>query len=242
MYVMIIISLLDGSNVTLKVPEIQLNVQTKHGLLKMPIKDVNFIVVGIHVEESKRFIESINDLGHPQHKVRDLATSFLMNNPRGAWKYLPKEHEDLEVQKRIKKILDSYNERPNLEDIITIGQDVFSGEIQQKEIEGVSESLGNLKIKLSQINRINIKNKNVKTVIDKEEWTTVGQVTTGRVSITVKGSIDLWPQVPGQYLASIQVKIQHTLLVVSWVVVQMVKFLLLANISIQVIFLLVNWN
>lgn len=203
MFVVIFLTLFDGSNVTLKVPDTKIDLNTPYGQLKVAIKDINTINMGIHVEDAVPYVQAVSGLGDSIHKIRDASMTFLQNNPRGGWKYLStiQDHPDLEVKKRIKQLVEGYKETPRLFDIIIIGSDTISGEIQQKEIEGVSPSLGPLKIKISEIKTIIVKQQ-VKTVsLNHEEWTEASYILNSRVRITASGFIDLWPQTPGLHLA-----------------------------------------
>lgn len=203
MMILLLITCLDGSSVNLKVKDdIAFNVQTKYGALKVPLKDIRDVNVGIHVDNEIPYITAVNQLGDETYGHRAKATKFLKDNPRGAWKYIQplQNHKDLEVEKRVKQLMEGM-ERPPILDNIAVSGSYMAGEIKETEIEGVSDSLGPLKIKMSQIKLIQVKQEGKSFELDAADdgWHEVGTVYDGKVTITVSGEIDLWAQGPGQY-------------------------------------------
>jgi len=205
MYLLLVITLLDGSSVNLKVNnDTAFDVQTKYGALKIPLKEARDITFGIHVDNPEQFINAVKSLGNEKYGDRVSSTKFLKDNPRGAWKYIQplQKDPDQEINKRVQQLIDGMGNRPPILDSIAISSGYMSGEIKQTEIEGVSESLGPLKIKMSQVKLIVCKQPERDVELDaaNSEWQEVGQVFDGHVTINATGQVDIWPQGPGQYV------------------------------------------
>jgi hypothetical protein len=203
MYLLLLVTLLDGSQVNLKVKDdLSFDVATKYGALKIPLKDIRDVNVGVHVDNPKDFEGAAKALGNEKYGDRAAATKFLKDNPRGAWKYIQplQKDPDPEVYKRVEQLTKDMDRPPILDNVALAGT-YMAGDIKQTEIEGVSDSLGPLKIKMSQIKLIVMKQPGRDMELDAstEAWIEVEHVYDGRVTIVASGEIDLWPQTPGQY-------------------------------------------
>ncbi len=203
MLILLFITCLDGSQINLKVSEnVAFDYTTKYGVLKVPIKEMWEVNLGIHVDDPKPFTDAIKALGDEKYGNRAAATKFLKENPRGAWKYLYplQKSSDPEVAKRV-ELLSSEMEHPLIADRFAVNDGTMTGEIKQTEIEGVSDSLGPIKIKLSQIKSMSIRRPGTEAELDSatEDWLIIGEYD-GRLKISVTGKIDLWPPGIGQYV------------------------------------------
>ncbi len=201
---LLLITCLDGSNINLQVKDdVAFDIQTKYGALKVPLKDIRDINVGIHVDNPDAFINAAKALGNEKYGDRAAATKFLKDNPRGAWKYIAplQKDPDPEVFKRVEQLMNGMTDRPPIQDNIAVSGSYFIGDIKQTEIEGVNASLGTVKIKLSQIRVIVVKQpaRDMELDASSDDWKEIGEVFDGRLTITVSGEIDLWAQGPGQY-------------------------------------------
>ena len=207
MYLLLLITLLDGSQVNLKVKDDSaFDMQTKYGVLKIPFKDIRDVNFGIHVDNPEAYVNAVKSLGNEKYGDRAASTKFLKDNLRGAWKYIQSDinNPDPEVSKRVESVIKEMKDRPPILDNIAVPSGYMAGDIKQTEIEGVSDSLGPLKIKISQVKLIVFKQPTANIELDAsdEGWKEVGQVYDGRVTITAKGQIDLWAQGPGQCLTT----------------------------------------
>lgn len=202
--ILLLITCLDGSQVNLKVrDDFVFNVTTKFGVLKVPVKDIRDINVGIHIDKPEAYIDAAKSLGKEAYKDRAFATKFLKDNPRGGWKYIQplQNNPDPEVAQRVKQLIDGFVDRPPVQDNVALSGTYLAGDISNTEIEGVSDSLGPLKISFSQMLRIVVRTgvRDINLNSASEEWVEIGYVYDGRVTITASGTIDLFPGTPGQY-------------------------------------------
>lgn len=202
--ILLLITCLDGSNINLKVKDdIAFDLHTKYGVLKVPLKDIRDVNFGIHVDNPEAYINAAKSLGNEKYGDRAAATKFLKDNPRGAWKYIQplQKDTDPEVAKRVQQLMEGMKDRPPVLDNVAVSGSYFAGEIKQTEIEGVSGSLGLVKIKVSQMLVLRVKQDAVEIELDAadEGWKEIGTIYDGKVSIKVSGEIDLWAQGPGQY-------------------------------------------
>lgn len=202
----LLIAMLDGSVVNLKVPETMvLEFKTTYGQLKIPAKDIKEVNVGVHVDNAKLYEQHVKNLSSDDYKLRDTATKFFKMNQRNAYKYiLPlKNSMNPEVNKRVNQLLNEYKVIPRVNDSIVLFDSTMTGYIENEYIEGISESIGPLKLKLSQIKGINAQF--IRTEVrlkHSKDWMKIGWIPNGRILIKAHGQVDLYPQTPGQYMCS----------------------------------------
>jgi hypothetical protein len=204
MMIVLLITLLDGSQIHLKTSGSHLlTFQTQHGTLKVPLKSVRECTFGVHVDNPKRYETYAAELGG-KYGERDAATKFFKENRRGAYKYLLplKDSADQEVKNRVALLLKEYDGVfPTVADQLTLTDGYLSGEVMGEKLEGES-LLGKLSVPFCQIKSIQTRVQRAKlTLIPDGKWVEAAFVIDGRVLITASGQVDLWPAQPGTYIA-----------------------------------------
>lgn len=200
--ILLLLTLLDGSAVNLRTDNFNFKIESKYGVMTIPANDLLDARIGVHYDDESEFISAYAQLAHDTFGSRDKATKFLAKNQRGAYKYvlLGLKSTDQEVVKRSQDLWNSYGGHfPVVDDEIVVGEGAIKGTIKNEFIEGTSESLGALKVRMSQIANISLKSFTKVSLRSGADWVPFGFVR-GKVSITVTGRIDLWPQTPGQYV------------------------------------------
>ena len=202
MYLVFLIVLLDGSQVNLKVPESTTwEYKMSYGNLKIPIKDIQDIQLGIHLDDEAPYVQAANNLSSNNYGERDKATKFLRNNPRGAFKFIYplKNSKYPETYQRVDQLLSNYKTLPPSSDfIVTKDCNLSTGFLTLTEIQGESESLGKLTIKMSQVKSIFTKRTATIDLLPEQDWTVLDYVS-GQFSVKATGQVDLWPMTPGAY-------------------------------------------
>ena len=201
--ILLLLTLLDGSLIHLRVDNFPIQLEGRYGVLSIPVKDLIDCSAGVHYADENEYKHAYESLGSQLHGSRDRAMKFLATHQRGAYKYvmLGLKTEDLEVVKRCEELLASYNGRfPAIDDELRVsGYGTVSGTIKNKYIEGVSVSLGAMKIDMSQVDFIIKKSEEKIKLTSAIEWKACGFVK-GSLSIDITGKVDIWPQTPGQYV------------------------------------------
>lgn len=203
--VILLLLLLDGSSIVLKTENVKFDFHTKFGALVVPAEEVINISLGVRLEgDPAQYERMVKALGSDNYREREEATKFLKANRRGAYKFLinrPKE-DSVELGKRVEILLNQYITVPQAEDRVVFPTGSLTGFVKQEFIEGESDSLGKVKVRMSQVVSIGIKKVDGKVVLtQKDGWKAIGYVG-GRFKIAVTGSVDMFPQNAGQYMAS----------------------------------------
>lgn len=160
-------------------------------------------------------------LGSKSHKERDAATKQLVK--AGYLAYLPLKRvplHDLEVKTRVEGTLKQIkdNEPPDLlkledEDVIHAAAFPIVGRLIEENIEIRSPLIGTISLKIFDIRKLYVRTASgereltvdaAKHGSNVDQWLDTGLVVELRQSVTIKsaGQVDLWPQGPGQYMAT----------------------------------------
>lgn len=205
MMTVLLVTLLDGSQINLSVPsQRKLIFLTPYAELHIPVSHLRECALGVHVDNPERFETYCRELGDDRYGQRDIAMKFLRENQRDAYKYLNKlrDSENPEVKRRLELLLKEYKTFPVIHDQITIATGNIQGEIKDILLPGENAALGKLSIRVSQIAKIATGLPKQKlTIVAANDWTEIGYIYNGRVKIAASGEVDLWPQVPGGYIA-----------------------------------------
>lgn len=207
MYLLFLVTFLDGSTVNLKIPDTcTFSFQTAHGKLAIPLRDIRECNVGVHVRDQLHYETMAKDLGSEAYGHRDTAMKFFRANPRGAYRWINplKNSEVPEVAKRVDALLKEYNGFfPVIEDRIGLKNGYLSGTVLNPVVEGESESLGKLSIHLCNVKSLQARMKTSKVTLQAgEPWIEVGYVVDGKIKIAATGEVDLWPATPGQHVCN----------------------------------------
>lgn len=196
---LLLITLIDGSQINLKVDPAQtVQIDTAYGLVKVPWGDFREINVGVHVDDPALFKKRIADLGSEVYVDRVVAEKALKANYRQAYPFLVKaqDSDNFERSERAKKLIEKYG-KFDLIDTATLKKGSFVGSVAHKHIVGDNECLGPTKLPLSQIVRVQVHmQKTVLNLPAGSAWTEVGFVSK-QIHIIAAGQVDMYPTTPG---------------------------------------------
>lgn len=215
------VQLEDGSKIRVKLLDAELTVNTKYGVLKVPTKDISKIDFGLHFlpDFEVHAAREIKNLGSTAFKDRDGAGVVLLGMGPRVYPFLldAEKSDDLEVAKRAAGLLKTLREKYAASKLMDRKQDMLhtvgfpvQGEIQDKEFRCVSDTLGELKLKIHSIVALTAHQSLTTDLTLNADyfgtefgtWMDAGiSVTPGTtVNISAAGQVELWPQTPGQYL------------------------------------------
>jgi hypothetical protein len=214
----------DGSIVRMTLLQENLEVQTKYGKLTIPLQEVRRVEFGLHVppDMNQQINQSIKRLASDVYKERDLASKDLVQVGHFAFPSLQRasRSSDQEVAYRAVSVIKQISERvsPDLlklrdEDVISTAEFTVIGKITSQTIKANSPHFGDVSLKLSELRTMHMRQHGGKLdlIVDAakhgsslDQWCDTGiTVDAGqRIQVTSDGSVDLWPQGPGQYLAA----------------------------------------
>ncbi len=202
MYVILLVTLLDGSAINLQVhKDHKFRFESEYGVWNLPVSHIREINVGCHVDDPAKIAQVAANLGTEKYKDRAEADAYLKAWYKQAYPTLLKLAQDQnpEVANRAAGVI-SRGGAHRLLDSIVCGNNSVEGMIADKYLAGVSV-LGELKIPFSQIVSINVRMDKRSLVMRPGVWVNVGYAV-DRITITASGSIDLWPQNLGSYVSS----------------------------------------
>lgn len=214
----------DGSVVRMTLLQEDLEVQTKYGKLTIPLSDVRRLEFGLHVppDVNQQIARSIKRLASDVYKEREVASKDLVGVGHFAFPSLQKASKsgDMEVAFRAVSLIKQISERvaPDLlklrdEDIIHTTEFMVTGKITSQTMKAHSPHFGEVSLKLSELRSMHLRQQGGKQelIVDAakhgsslDQWFDTGIVVDSsvRLGITSEGSVDLWPQGPGQYMAA----------------------------------------
>lgn len=213
----------DGSNVRVKLGVTSIDALTKYGKLTIPLNEVRRVEFGLHIdpEMQGKITAAIKKLGSEVMRERQLAADELTALGHFALPALRQatKHADPEVSRRAveiaARIMDSTApELCNLreEDVIHTLDFSVHGKILGDSLKATSPHFGETAVKLASLRSLTIRNNGKLEVMldaahygsDLNSWLDTGFVIQkGDVlDVASDGQVDLWPQGPGQYMAS----------------------------------------
>jgi len=201
-----------------------LEVQTKYGKLTIPLHEVRRVEFGLHIpaDVNTQINNSIKRLASDVYKERDNASKDLVQVGHFAFPMLQRASRsgDQEVAYRAVSVIKQISERvsPELlklreEDVITTAEFTVIGKITSPTIKAHSPHFGDVNLKLSELRTLFMRQQGGKLelVVDAakhgsalDQWCDTGIVVDAgqRIVVNSDGSVDLWPQGPGQYMAA----------------------------------------
>ena len=213
----------DGSLVRMTILQEHVEVQTKYGKLKVPVKDIRRIEFGLHLPEGvgTQIQNAIQLMGSNIYKQREGAVRDLVDLGHLAYPAVQKAagSGDLEVAQRAAGVLKQIslkvapeNLRLASEDTIQTVEFPIIGRIVSPTIKAYSVHFGELSLKLSDLRTMSLRGgqDDVEHIVDAakhgsqlDQWLDTGITVAPNLkfSIRAEGQVDLWPQGPGQYLA-----------------------------------------
>jgi hypothetical protein len=218
------VRLSDGSLVRMTILQESLDVLTKYGKLTIPMGDIRRIDFGLHLPDGvgPQITEAIKLMGSEVYKQREDAAKELVGLGPLAYPSVQKAagSTDLEVAQRaaavLKRIADKVppeNLRTKLEDHIQAQEFPVTGRIITPAIKVKSVHFGELSLKLSDLRSLHLRTGSADTEVTvdaakhgsaSDQWLDTGMLVDPslRLVMHASGQVDLWPQGPGQYLAS----------------------------------------
>jgi hypothetical protein len=210
----------DGGSIVCVVAVDALTVDTKYGPLKIPIADIRSIQFGVHFEAKEKELFDAASLGLASavFKEREKSSADLLRFGRRAIPTLDDlaKSESPEVAGRAAavhaKLLRAVEKAPPAFDRIITADGEIRGQIRAQSIKVKSPILGELHLPLSKLLSVSMRGSGTKSLdIDAarfgsslETWMPTGMNPDrdDRLIFVADGSVDLWPQGPGQYLAA----------------------------------------
>ncbi len=214
----------DGSLVRLSLPHNAIEVQTRFGKLNVPIAEIRRIEFGLHIppELSGQIQQSLKQLGSDVYKDRELASKGLLQVGHWAYPSLQRASRspDLEVAQRAAGVLKQMSEKlPNdllkikEDDVIHTSDFTIVGRITQPTLKAHNPYFGEVSVKVCDLRVLTIRHRNSSEefVVDAskhgsslDQWLDTGVVvdSSSRMVLQSDGQVDLWPQGPGQYMAT----------------------------------------
>lgn len=205
----------DGSIVKVKCSNPSIKVETKYGLLEIPIKELISVEYGLHLTDAKNIeIKGfLRDLSDASHAKREEATKKLIELAKITWLHiLDWPDVDEETKTRKEKILTKIKEN-GTEGIITENYDLVATKqyiIKGKVITPLSLSndfLGKFSLEVTNLKRLeNLNDDATSITLDagktSNEWVNTGLLLNSEIKyfIKAKGKVDLFPATPGAYV------------------------------------------
>jgi hypothetical protein len=219
------IHFLNGSNVRMVIQSPKLEIATVYGTLAVPIKDVRAIEFGIRYPEGyeAKIQAALKDLGSSQYRQREQASKALVD--LGPFSYpavyqlnRSKDSKDLETMRRAAEVLKKLKAAHPKKDLKTVAEDrvvtptfTIAGRILTPSITANTEYFGEVVLSLAKMRTLRAvvsAGPEVAVTVDAAKYANAGQwletefETDGRfpLLITAKGTVDTWPQQPGQWV------------------------------------------
>lgn len=207
------ISMADGTSICGQIKEKIISVNTKYGVLKIPIADIYNVTFGLHYETGQKeaIADAVKKLESPAYKVRDEASKFLINTGQHSIPFLRKVNDNEEAKKRAEAIEKTIVLKApyvlNGHDTIYTKYEEIRGYVDAEEFEVTCfhKELGVLKPKVVNIRDIIVNSDKQKTVLTiKDGWVkTDFYVSKGSAfRVEASGLTDLFPDGNAQYMAT----------------------------------------
>jgi hypothetical protein len=214
----------DGSIVRVVLLHETIDVLTKYGKLSIPVRDIRKIDFGVHLSEGvrQRIDEGIKQLGSDTYRQRQDAVRQLI--AMGALAY-PAVHaasssSDLEVAKRAQTVLKHLRDkvppeqlRLKSDDFILTAEFPVTGRIMFPVLRARTSYFGDVDLRLAELRTLQLRGGagEAEIVVDAgkygsapDQWLDTGFAVDSHAGLVISasGTVDLWPQTPGQYTAT----------------------------------------
>lgn len=218
------VTLIDGSRLVGEWLQETLDIDTKYGVLKIPVSEVVNVDIAPRLtpEERVKFDRAVSDLSSEKYATRQRAAAVLTGlGKRGAFVLQSEPLADLEAQERSKKILAAAGllEPPGGPtpaklvscDTVLTKQFTPTGTIACSHLKIRTAHLGEQTFALAAVENIRVDGGQFRLVVDAgrhgspgKEWHASPVVLSDRrnITITASGNVDLWPMGPGQYICT----------------------------------------
>lgn len=211
------ITLDDGTTLIGKINQ-NIEVQTKFGKLTIPAHDIQHASLGYNLtdDETKAVTKAFKDLASANFKERHSAQAYLERIGSRALPLLPKlyggtmppaeidpKDPALEAQQRIQMWNKTTSpDAKYLHDYFSTDDSNIKGKILNKQLTIQHNILGDLKVDVAHIKSIHAHSNKELTLLPDQDWQEICVLYNGKLILTAHGTVELWPQQPGQYLAN----------------------------------------
>jgi hypothetical protein len=214
----------NGSTVRMALVQDKVEVLTKYGRLTIPFGDIQKIEFGVHLpaEVARQVEDGVQKLASVHYSEREEGSRELAALGASAYPALLKalKSSDQEVARRADKILAEIRGRvpekelrSREEDIITTPTFTIVGRIITAALKGNSEYFGNVQLQLTQMRHLRQLRNPGELLVNVDaaqygsahgQWLDSGVTieTSTTLHIVANGTIDIYPQSPGQYLST----------------------------------------
>jgi hypothetical protein len=214
----------NGSTVRMSILQEKIEVLTRYGKLAIPLADIQRIEFGVHLppDVANKVESAILKLASAQYAEREDGARELTALGPGAYPALLRalKSSDQEVARRAEKIVATLRERFPEKDLRSREEDIVGtpgftvvGRIVTPAFKGHSEYFGDVQLQLTQLRRLRplVNPGEVQISVDASQygstpgaWMDSGvQVEPSATLIVVAtGTIDIYPQAPGQYMST----------------------------------------
>lgn len=221
---LITVHYLNGSTVHMALVQEQIEVETAFGKLTVPRGHIRSIDFGVRLddEDARQIDEFIGQLGDPLYKRRELALHRLIELGAKAHPALQRAAagKDAEVVNRAKRGMEAIEKKVparllkrRTDDIIKTDRFTIVGKIVTPALAARAEYFGELKLRPIQLYSLRSVGGGgeVEVVVDAAthgsangQWLETDYHVNAeeRLTFVTTGQVDLWPQGPGQYMAT----------------------------------------
>ncbi len=218
------VNYLDGSTVHMALAQETVEIETAFGKLTVPRSHLRSIEFGFRLgeAEARQIEELVAQLGNASYKQRELALNQLIALGAKAYPTLQRaaQSKDGEVLGRARKAREAIEKkvparvlkrRP--EDVVRTDKFTIVGRVLTPALLAHTEYFGEVRLKPSQLFSMSVAGNagEVEVVVDAgTHGSAVGQwldtnmhvSAQERLTFVASGQVDLWPQGPGQYMAT----------------------------------------
>jgi hypothetical protein len=214
----------NGSLVRLVLAQDKIEVQTRYGKLQVPARDIQRIDFGVHLapDTVSKIDAALRKLASGDYSERDAGVRELATLGPSAYPAALQatKNIDAEVARRAEKVLAALRAKFSDKDLRTREDDILAtpsftivGRITNTALKGQSEYFGDVQLHLSQLRQLRSLRTpgEVQMSIDAAQygsthgaWLDTGVLVErdSKLFIDVSGTIDIYPQTPGQYMST----------------------------------------
>jgi hypothetical protein len=214
----------NGSLVRMVFCQDKIEVQTRYGKLHIPARDIQRIDFGVHLapETLSKVNAALRKLGSGDYSDRDAGERELIALGPSAYPAVLQavKNIDQEVARRAEKVLTAHRAKFNEKDLRTREEDIIAtpgftilGRISDLVLKGQSEYFGDVQLHISQLRQLRSLRTpgELQVNVDAAQfgsshgtWMDTGYLVERSTTLTVdvSGTIDIYPQTPGQYLST----------------------------------------
>ena len=214
----------NGSTLRMSILQDKIEVLTRYGKLAIPLAEIQRIEFGVHLppDVANKVESAVEKLASAQYAEREDGARELTALGASAYPAALRalKSGDQEVARRAEKIVAAIRERVPEKDLRSREEDIIAtpgftvvGRILTPAFKGHSEYFGNVQLQLTQLRRLRplVNPGEVQISVDASlygsahgQWLDTGvQVEPSATLIVVAtGTIDIYPQAPGQYVST----------------------------------------